>query len=192
MKWFLNGHTSLQGKNICLSLSRALPSSEAAEGEPVCSSPLTELVFVLSTLLNCSPESKGSAVSVFPVVIESRLKFDKWLCHSAEKQNSVDKVTKSFPALGVCFYWPPHSPVPPPKPGSTWCFLSLLLPCRKCLALAHPGSIGWKCQQKRQKRSSHHIQTVGGLCQARWLPSHPTLPPAVPVQSHIYTLIVTL
>lgn len=152
MKWFLYGHTSLQGKKIRFSLSRALPSTEAAEGGSggaICFSPLIELVFVLSILLNCSPESKGSAVSVLPVVTESRLKFDKRLCHSAEKQNSFDKVTESFPALGVCFYWPPHSPVPPPKPGSTWCFLSLLLPCRKCLALAHPGCIGWKCRQKR-------------------------------------------
>lgn len=41
-------------------------------------------------LLNGHPESKGSAVSVFLVLTESKLKFDKKLCHSSEKQNSVD------------------------------------------------------------------------------------------------------
>lgn len=140
-------------------------------------------------LLNCSPDSKGSAVSVLPVVIESRLKFDKWLCHSAEKQNSVDKVTKSFPAWEFAFTGRPCAisktrkhmvfPVPPatlqemPGFGSSRMYW-LKMPAEETgeELLPHPD--------------------MGALCLARWLPSHPSLPPAVPVQSHIYTLIVTL
>lgn len=151
MKWFLNRLTSLQGKKCLLISIEGMAKLWGCWGW-VCFSALSELVFVLSTLLNWSAESKVSAVSVFPVVIETRPKCDKWLCHSAEKQNRWQghQIPSGFGV--VCFYWlpTPHSPVPPPKRGSTWCFLSVLLPCRKCLALGHPECASWKCQ-KRQR-----------------------------------------
>lgn len=86
MKWFLNRLTSLQGKKCLLISIEGMAKLWGCWGW-VCFSARNELVFVLSTLLIWSAESKGSAVSVFPVVIETRPKCDKWLCHSAEKQN---------------------------------------------------------------------------------------------------------